>query len=210
MKKYGYFFIVFGISVLIYAFINQYMVYREQKALMDTINKITSSSGEAGLKKQSSSAITQNTLKNNNKTNTSKVDAIGILEIPTIKLSAAIVEGTAPGKLKYALGHIESTGGLGKTDENFAVAGHRSHTSGRFFNKLGDVKENDIFYITSKDGIKYTYRVFKIEIVPPEKVEVLNPKKGISLATLVTCHPVYNPTKRLIVYGELVNHSLNK
>lgn len=203
MKKYGYFFIVFGISVLIYAFINQYMVYREQKALMDTINKITSSC-EAGLKKQPSSAISQNTLKNNNKTDTSKVDAIGILEIPTIKLSAAIVEGTAPGKLKYALGHIEGTGGLGKTDENFAVAGHRSHTSGRFFNKLGDVKANDIFYITSKDGIKYTYKVFKIEIVPPEKVEVLNPKKGKSLATLVTCHPVYNPTERLIVYGELV------
>lgn len=187
-----------GLTVLIYAFINQYIVYREQRALMDAINHIKVSS-ETNHKSSQSSAITQNIDKNS-----SSADAIGILEIPAIKLSAAIIEGTTPNKLKYALGHIEGTGRLGVVNENFAVAGHRSHTFGRFFNRLGDLKENDMIYITSKDGTKYSYRVFKIEIVSPEKVEVLNPIKGQSLVTLVTCHPVYNPNKRLIVYGELI------
>jgi sortase A len=200
MRKLGYFLMALGLGILIYLGINQYLVYREQNALISTIDKISTqyepteeTSGDQGNSTEGNVPEKENP----------KRTAIGILEIPSIKLSVAIVEGTKQKDLRTAIGHVEGTGELGKENNNFALAGHRSHTAGRFFNKLDKVKENDLLHIQSGDK-KYTYRVFKSEVVLPEQVEVLEPQKGRSLVTLVTCTPVYNPTHRLIVYAELV------
>ncbi|TDT50927.1 class D sortase [Fonticella tunisiensis] len=196
MKKAGYILIVLGLGILIYVGINQYFVYREQRALMNTINQISQNT--------TSKQITQTEAKESK----GPSNAIGILEIPSINLSVAIVEGSTQKDLKYAVGHIEGTGELGKPDQNFAIAGHRSYTAGRFFNRLDKVKIGDMIYIKTKDKL-YTYRVFKTEVVLPEQVEVLEPQKGKSLVTLITCTPLYKSTHRLIVYSELTSEENN-
>jgi sortase A len=192
MRKAGYILMFIGVCILIYVGFTQYLVYREQNALMGTVNKIND---------ENIPGKRPNTIESPNQ-DLPNLTAIGVLEIPSIDLSVAVVEGTTNKDLRYAVGHVEGTGELGKKDNNFAIAGHRAHPQAMFFKKLDKVKENDMFYITTNEK-KYTYKVYKIVTVLPEQVEVLEPQKGKSVVTLITCTPIYKSTHRLIVYGEL-------
>lgn len=196
MKKLGYFLMAMGVIILIYAGVNQFMVYREQNALIDTIERISDKPSVVG----DSDSKTEDAPQDESNVK----NAIGILEIPSIRVKAAIVEGSDNETLKYAVGHVEGTGEIGKENQNFAIAGHRASTKGRFFYNLDKVKLKDLIYIQTPEK-KYTYEVFKIETVSPDKVEVLEPQSGKSLVTLITCTPKYISSHRLIVYAELVN-----
>ena len=53
------------------------------------------------------------------------------------------------------------------------------------------------------EGSDYTYKVEEIEIVKPDEVSVLKQSEIEKELTLVTCHPVYTGTHRLIIRGKL-------
>lgn len=132
-------------------------------------------------------------------------DPIGMLIIPKIDLKTPIVEGAAPENIKYAVGHLPSSGtlnGLGKTDQNFAIAGHRSYTYGQFFNRLDELAKGNQIILTTKNK-EYTYKIYDKKIVKPTDVEVIYPVKGKSIITLITCHPKHSNKQRLIVFAEL-------
>ncbi|MGL6106250.1 class D sortase [Romboutsia sp.] len=128
-------------------------------------------------------------------------DIIGILEIPKINLKVAIQEGTDKTTLKTAVGHFKNTAMPGRVG-NFAVAGHRTYTSNKFFSNLDKMEEKDEIKVVTKTGT-FTYRVTSTEVVPPEKVEVLNPKNNKKIITLITCTPKYVGSHRLVIQGEL-------
>ncbi|SHI03388.1 class D sortase [Clostridium grantii] len=128
--------------------------------------------------------------------------AIGIMSIPKIELEVAIGEGVDMNTLKYALGHFPNTPMPGVTG-NFAVAGHRSYTYNKYFNRLDELEIGDEINVTTLDG-DFTYKVDNISIVEPEEVSVLNSTTN-STITLVTCTPVRVATHRLIIKGTLVN-----
>ena len=50
----------------------------------------------------------------------------------------------------------------------------------------------------------YNYEVFNIFIVEPSDVSVLKKSKTESILTLITCHPLYTATHRLIVQAKLL------
>ncbi|WP_438652954.1 class D sortase [Romboutsia sp.] len=128
-------------------------------------------------------------------------DIIGILEIPKINLKVAIQEGTDKTTLKTAVGHFKNTAMPGRVG-NFAVAGHRSYTSNKFFSNLDKIEEKDEIKVVTKTGT-FTYIVTNTEVVTPEKVEVLNPKNNKKIITLITCTPKYVGSHRLVIQGEL-------
>lgn len=122
-------------------------------------------------------------------------DALGRIEIPRLRISAIIAEGTDPEVLERAVGHVASTprpGGAG----NAALAGHRDS----FFRGLGGVHESDTIRIVTPEAT-YTYRVEWTAIVGPRSIDVLDSTATPSL-TLVTCYPfrwVGTAPKRFVV-----------
>lgn len=138
---------------------------------------------------------------NNDDDAKAKIVPIGILNIPKINLEVPVIEGTAD--IRYAVGHVTGTGEAGKQDQNCCIAGHRNYLVGDFFRHLDKIHDGDVFTLKIKSDT-YKYKVFKTEIVTPDKSEVMNPIKGKSVVTLITCHPEYSSKYRLIVYGELI------
>lgn len=130
-------------------------------------------------------------------------DLIGRVDIPRIKLSAAIAEGDDERTLGKAVGHLPDTPLPWHRRGNVALAAHRDG----LFRPLARVRLNDDVRVVTARG-EYHYRVKKTQIVGPNDVSVLAPTKTATL-TLITCYPfsfVGNAPKRFIVQAELVGH----
>ncbi len=127
-------------------------------------------------------------------------EAMGTIQIPAIKCSLMIIEGSGSYALKWGAGHVTGTVMPG-TNGNCAIAGHRNSTFGSYFSRLGEVKIGDKISI-GYDGNTYNYKVYDIYVVDPDDVSVL--KQGDAdrpIVTLITCHPRGKNTHRLIVRG---------
>ncbi len=131
---------------------------------------------------------------------------LGIIQIKKIKVKAPIVEGVKSYNLSRAVGHIPGTAAIGQPG-NCVLAGHRSYTFGKFFNRLDELVVGDEIIITTKKE-DLTYKVSKISVVTPEDVSVLQGRTDENIITLVTCTPVYVASHRLIVNAELENRVL--
>ncbi|WP_102272032.1 class D sortase [Cytobacillus massiliigabonensis] len=131
--------------------------------------------------------------------------ARGILYIPDIDLEMLIFEGAGKVPLKKGTGMIEPDKEFGIN--NVGIAGHRSTTFGKQFNRLDELSRNDEIIVETKTGT-YEYVIVQKFVVDRSKIEVLNDQKEPVL-TLVTCTPIgqKNPTDRLIVQAKLKNKS---
>ncbi|GAA0730923.1 hypothetical protein GCM10008905_32760 [Clostridium malenominatum] len=126
----------------------------------------------------------------------------GMLIIKKINLNLPILKGAIEENLKISVASIEHTGKAGQ-EGNYAIAGHRSHTYGRNFNRLDEVEIGDIIEI-DKGESQYKYVVVEKLYVKPEETWVLNSNKKNKEITLVTCHPMIKPTQRLIIKGNII------
>lgn len=125
---------------------------------------------------------------------------IGIMSIPKIELKTPIAEGADLDILKYAVGRMKSTGKLCEIG-NAAVAGHRSHSFGVYFNRLDELAIGDVITVETKDK-SLDYIVYDKLLVKPDEVSVLKGSSKEKILTLITCDPVYNPTHRLIIHAK--------
>lgn len=130
-----------------------------------------------------------------------KLNPIATLKIDKIKLKLPVVEGATQKNLKSATAHLKETAAFGQVG-NAAIAGHRMRSKGRLFNRLGEVEVGDKIVVETK-AKTYTYTVYKVSIVEPTDVSVLNFNKKDKLLTLITCDPIVNPTHRLIIHAKL-------
>jgi LPXTG-site transpeptidase (sortase) family protein len=126
---------------------------------------------------------------------------MGVLKIDKINLNLPILDGATALNMKIGAARIKGTGNIGEIG-NIGLAGHRSHTYGRFFNRLDELDKGDKIYITTGDKT-YEYTVYKKIIVLPSDTSVLNRNNKDKILTLVTCHPIYNSTHRLIIQAVL-------
>ena len=126
----------------------------------------------------------------------------GLIEIPKIKVNAAILEGTDDRALKYTVGHYPGYGEIGQPG-NYVLLGHRNYVYGHFFRNIDKLEVGDQINI-KKNTDTYTYLVTKSFVVAPEDVWVLKQTEDPTI-TLITCTPIGTYTDRLIVKGVLVN-----
>ncbi|MFC7371425.1 class D sortase [Fictibacillus iocasae] len=126
---------------------------------------------------------------------------LGTISIPKLDVQLPVLEGASQQNLKHAAGRLEGTTPIG-TKGNTAIAAHRSFTYGKQFNRLNELVKNDEIIIETKDG-SYSYTVNQVFTVMPDDISVLSTKPGEALLTLITCEPMKNPTKRLIVQAVL-------
>jgi sortase A len=131
-------------------------------------------------------------------------ELIGQVEIPRLKLSAAVAEGDDDKTLGKAVGHLPDTPLPWERQGNVGLAAHRDG----LFRKLEGIRLNDDVRLVTSRG-EFHYRVSKTHIVNPDDVWVLAPTINPTI-TLITCYPfsfVGNAPQRFIVQAELVDQS---
>jgi len=109
---------------------------------------------------------------------------IGRIEIPRLRLSALVLEGTAERTLRRGVGHVERTALPGESG-NVGLAAHRD----TYFGKLAGVSNGDLIVIRTPEG-SFTYRVDSTLVVPPDRGDLLE-EGGQATLTLVTCYPFH-------------------
>jgi sortase A len=125
----------------------------------------------------------------------------GIIKIEKIDLELPILTDATEKNMKISVASIKGTGKPGQIG-NYSIAGHRSHTYGKNFNRLNEVEAGD-FIIINNGKNQFNYEVMEKLYVKPEEVEVLEGNQTDKEITLVTCHPMINPTHRLIIKGKI-------
>lgn len=128
-------------------------------------------------------------------------DVIATISIASIDLKLPVLEGATEENMKVAAVHLIETASLGEIG-NAAIAAHRMRIKGRLFNRLDEVEVGDKIVIDTKEDT-FTYTVYKISVVEPTDVSVLNYNNTDRRLTLITCEPLINPTHRLIVHAEI-------
>ncbi|MGH7730157.1 MAG: class D sortase, partial [Candidatus Eiseniibacteriota bacterium] len=107
---------------------------------------------------------------------------VGRIEIPRLRLSAPVVEGTSDRALRRGVGHVERTAFPGERG-NVGLAGHRD----TWFRGLKEVERGDLIRLRTPDG-SFVYAVEAVRIVDPERGDLLHATHRPRL-TLVTCFP---------------------
>lgn len=128
-------------------------------------------------------------------------EMIGVIEIEKINLRLPILEGATLENMDVAAAHITGTAPFDAAAGNSAIAAHRSYTYGKQFNRLNDLEIGDQIVIETKDQT-YSYTILKKSLVLPTDLSVLSGNQEKAIVTLITCHPMKNPTHRLIVQAE--------
>ena len=131
------------------------------------------------------------------------------VEIPVVYGVSTIDESAIETALEGGVVHYADTANPGQNG-NLVIVGHSSNN---IFNKgkykfafvlLSRLESGDTFYL-QKDGKRYTYQVYKKEIVDPSNVSVLGPTDKPATATLITCDPPGTSINRLVVVGEQIS-----
>jgi sortase A len=128
-------------------------------------------------------------------------DIIGRVDVPRLRLSAAVAEGDDEKTLGKAVGHLPDTPLPWDRRGNVALAAHRDG----LFRPLEKIRLNDDVRLVTSRG-EFHYRVTKTHIVDPDDVWVIAPTTEPTI-TLITCYPfsfVGNAPRRFIVQAELV------
>lgn len=128
-------------------------------------------------------------------------ELIGRVDIPRLKLSAAIAEGDDDNTLGKAVGHLPDTPLPWERRGNVALAAHRDG----LFRPLEKVRIGDDVTVVTTRG-EFRYQVTKTHIVDPDDVWVIAPTATPTI-TLITCYPfsfVGNAPRRFIVQAELI------
>ncbi|MFL6446424.1 MAG: class D sortase [Bryobacteraceae bacterium] len=124
---------------------------------------------------------------------------LAVLRLDKFKIRVPVYEGTDELALNRGAGWIMGTARPGETG-NVGIAGHRDGS----FRALKDIAIGDVIELSTA-GAKATYAVDQIEIVYPDNVGVLLPRRLPSI-TLTTCYPFYfngDAPERFIVHAAL-------
>jgi sortase A len=126
-------------------------------------------------------------------------DLIGRVDVPRLKLSAAVAEGDDDSTLGKAVGHLPDTPLPWQPSGNVAFAAHRDG----LFHPLKDIRIGDEVRVVTERG-DFAYRVRRTQIVGPDDVWVIAPTSRPTL-TLITCYPfsfIGHAPRRFVVQAD--------
>lgn len=141
------------------------------------------------------------------KENAKAIPETNRLVIPKASVDTPIVEGTDIGVLNTTEGVLrESFGKTPLQKGNMTLAGHRFQylppNMTTLYN-LDMLTEGDNILVFW-EGKVYTYQVYSVFEVTPDRVDILNDSNIEHELTIYTCTPIYTSTHRLVVKAKLV------
>ncbi|MBH0161878.1 class D sortase [Fictibacillus sp. 26RED30] len=202
MKWLAYVLIVAGLTTMLYPKAKSVYYSYQEEQLLDDWESASSDSLIQQSSQQLDDVFTEEKPPNKDgKAEKVKSSIIGKLSINKIDLTLPIMEGASQKNLKVAAGHMNGTSPIGENG-NAAIAAHRSYTYGKQFNRLPEVESGDLIQVETTKKI-FTYKVMEKQLVLPTDLSVLQSRKDENILTLITCHPMKNPTHRYIVKAVL-------
>ncbi len=128
-------------------------------------------------------------------------DLLGLIEIDSMNLFYAVVEGTEKDNLSAGIGHMTGTAAMGEVG-NCVLAGHRGGTYGKYFRHIDELSVGDVILLTDISGTEYNYIVYDMFIVEPDEMWIIDPvDDSAKTLTMITCEN--NGTERLIVRARI-------
>lgn len=131
------------------------------------------------------------------------------LEVPVVYNLGSIDEKSIQSSLEQGVVHYATTPNPGEQG-NVVIVGHSSNNilnSGKYkfaFVLLKRLEAEDVFFV-QKDGKRYTYKVYKKEVVSPDNTSVLGAQDRPNTITLITCDPPGTSINRLIITAEQID-----
>lgn len=216
MKKLSTLFIILGLLIGSYPLLDRaYTWYWQQKVMADyssledvfaneweNITEPVEAEPQEAVSEAPQPASEETAVENTPSPLKEIIPPMGVLKIDKIKVNLPILEGVSQKNLKIGAGWMKETTKIGDIG-NTALAAHRSHTYGRLFNRLDELEIGDPVMISAQ-GREYHYVVYNKVVVKPTDVSVLKRNKRDKILTLITCHPLYKATDRLIIQAKLV------
>ena len=190
-KIIGILLIVIGVSLIASVGYKKYVTTKKNNQLIEEFRE---SINEPQVEDESDDYVEEQ----EDKIDIDEINAMAIMEIPSIDLMQGVVEGIQDSVIKYYLGHFPESALPGEKG-NFAVAGHRVSSYTDAFVNLYKVKPGDDIKITTREKV-YTYTINEVFVVEPEDVYVLEETDDATI-TLVTC--TVGGKQRVIVKGNL-------
>lgn len=185
-----------GLMIIFYPKLTELYYQHQQEALVAEWQEYLSAL-ESPLEESPASAESGHGLDDDMKANMD-----GILTIETIDLELPVLRGVTKDNLNRSVASMDNAVSPGASG-NYIIAGHRNHTYGRNFNRLEEVNINDTIVVTTTED-QFMYIVTEKLYVEPEETSVLQSNGSDREITLITCHPMINPTQRLVIKGKLV------
>lgn len=185
--------IVTGIALLAVPFYYYFHGQNETDKLMKQFEK-TLEDNEDETEKPKEEDKEQTSLSKEDAALLSGEDVIGIIEIEAIDIRYPVLEGAGDSQIRYAIGHISETAGLGKKG-NCVLCGHNGSRNGTFFTSLNQLSAGDKVKITDKKGEVRMYEVADTSVIGPYDNTVKN-QSDEEILTLLTCAD--NGTKRFV------------
>ncbi|QMV44312.1 class D sortase [Cohnella cholangitidis] len=216
MRKWPYLLIVAGICLLLYPTVKERYYDWEQRKLLDDAVQIEFNPNETDnndliknryeqlsrvFNESAEQPEPEPAATTDTETEEMQDQAIAVIAIDKIDLKLPVLEGATKANMKIAAAHMTETAALGEVG-NAAIAAHRARTKGRLFNRLNELEIGDAIAIQTRNK-QLNYTVFKISVVEPTDLSVLNGNNDDSILTLITCDPLVNPTHRLIIHAKL-------
>lgn len=142
--------------------------------------------------------------KSNVDVTTGALTVIGTISIPKIREELPIYNNTSTAALDAGTGLLEGSSPLiGGAGKHSVITGHRGRSLSTQFTNLPQLKLGDKFYIRANGEI-HAYQVDHKWTVYPDNLEHLKVVPGKDLVTLITCTPIFQNTKRLLVQGHRI------
>ncbi|WEG11765.1 class D sortase [Pullulanibacillus sp. KACC 23026] len=127
-----------------------------------------------------------------------KGDTIGLMDLPKLKATLPIVEGTNENQLAKGVGHYSTSSFPGQHNQ-IVLSGHRDTV----FRHVGDLEKGDQIILHFPFGT-FTYTVDHTKIVMADDKTIIHSTKPKEELVLTTCYPFYyigNAPKRYIIYA---------
>lgn len=131
-------------------------------------------------------------------------DAVGYIEIQSIKVMLPIYLGTTESILQDGAGALEGASlPVGGESTHAVLTGHRGLPTSKLFTNLDKLDKGDIFYVHVLNET-LTYEVDQILIVEPTEMDGLAIEEGKDYCTLITCTPYGINSHRMLVRGHRI------
>ena len=172
---------IVGVVLLLESPIKNYFLNNQQNEVLNELKHLTAEDIKA------------------NKSN-SKLPSVGEISAPALNMNLPIVKGTTNESMLVSAGTLKPDQKMG--EGNYTLASHYSdaYNETLLFSPLKRATLGMKIYLSDGEKI-YTYEVSKIDVVTPDRVDVLNDSYD-PIITLVTCEDLA-ATKRRIVTGRL-------
>lgn len=124
------------------------------------------------------------------------------VNIPKISLNMPIYHGTSNEVLSAGVGHVKGTSlPIGGKSTHAVLSAHSGMQRMRAFDDIRRLKKGDVFIVEVLNK-KYAYKVYKKEVVLPDRIDKFAIQPGKDICTLMTCTPYGINTHRLLVTGK--------